>query len=79
MKKIAIVGGGSGGVSAANHLAYKLKSEIKEGKVKLILLEGSTKHYYQPGFLEIVFDLMSPQSTYKNEKRVLADGIALVE
>ena len=79
MKTIAIVGGGSGGVSAANHLAYKLKSEIKEGKVKLVLVEGSPRHYYQPGFLEIVFDLMSPQSTYKNEKRVLADGIALVE
>jgi sulfide:quinone oxidoreductase len=79
MKTIAIVGGGSGGVSAANHLAYKLKSEIKDGKVKLLLIEGSTRHYYQPGFLEIVFDLMTQQSTYKNEKRVLADGVTLIQ
>ena len=50
MKTIAIVGGGSGGVSAANHLAYKFKSEIKKGKVKLVLVEGSPRHYYQPGF-----------------------------
>ena len=78
MITIAIVGGGSGGASAANHIAYKLKNEIKEGKVELLLIEGGGRHYYQPGFLEIVFDLLSPQSTYKNETRVLAHGINLI-
>ena len=34
MITIAVIGGGSGGASAANHIAYKLKNEIKEGKVK---------------------------------------------
>ena len=34
MITIAIVGGGSGGASAANHIAYKLINEIKEGKAR---------------------------------------------
>ena len=78
MKTIAIVGGGSGGVSTANHLAYKLREQVKVGEVKIILVEGSQSHYYQPGFLEIPFDLMTPSSTYKPVSRMLADGIMLV-
>ncbi len=78
MKTIAIVGGGSGGVSTANHLAYKLREQVKVGEVKIVLVEGSQSHYYQPGFLEIPFDLMTPSSTYKPVSRMLADGIMLV-
>ena len=78
MKTIAIVGGGSGGISAANHLAYKLRDLVKTGDVKIILVEGSQRHYYQPGFLEIPFDMMTPSSTYKPVSGLLADGITLV-
>lgn len=78
MKTIAIVGGGSGGMSTANHLAYKLREHVKAGDVKIFLVEGSQRHYYQPGFLEIPFDMMSPPSTYRPVSRMLADGIILV-
>ncbi|MCL4341793.1 MAG: NAD(P)/FAD-dependent oxidoreductase, partial [Candidatus Thermoplasmatota archaeon] len=69
------IGGGSGGLSAANHLAYKLREPIKNGDVEIILVEGSQRHYYQPGFLEIPFGLMTPHSTYKPLSEMLADGI----
>jgi sulfide:quinone oxidoreductase len=78
MKTIAVVGGGSGGVSVANRLAYKLKGQIKDGTARILLLEGSPRHYYQPGFLEVVFDMMSPQGTYRNETRVLTGGVTLI-
>jgi len=78
MRTIAIIGGGSGGISTANHLAYKLKDHVKSGDIKIILVEGSQIHYYQPGFLEIPFDMMSPSSTYKPVQRMLAQGITLV-
>jgi sulfide:quinone oxidoreductase len=78
MRTIAIIGGGSGGISTANHLAYKLKDHVKSGDIKIILVEGSQIHYYQPGFLEIPFDMMSPSSTYKPVPRMLAQGITLV-
>jgi sulfide:quinone oxidoreductase len=78
MKTIAIVGGGSGGVSTANHLAYRLREQVKAGDVKIILVEGSQRHYYQPGFLEIPFDMMTPASTYKPETRMLVEGVTLV-
>jgi sulfide:quinone oxidoreductase len=78
MKIIAVVGGGSGGVSVSNHLAYKLRGQVKDGTVRILLLEGSPRHYYQPGFLEVVFNVMSPQGTYRNENRVLAEGVTLI-
>ena len=78
MKTIAIVGGGSGGVSTANHLAYKLREQVKAGDVKILLVEGSQRHYYQPGFLEIPFDMMTASSTYRPVSRMLAEGITLV-
>ncbi len=79
MKTIAIVGGGSGGVSAANHLAYKLRESVKNGEIRIVMIEGSQHHYYQPGFLEIPFDLMSPSSTYREMSHMLAEGITLVK
>ena len=78
MKTVAIVGGGSGGISAANHLASKLRREIEDKLVRIVLVEGSKRHYYQPGFLEIVFDLMPQQATYRNMDRMLTKGIALI-
>ena len=78
MKTIAIVGGGSGGLGTANRLAYKFKNEIKAGNIKIILIEGSTKHYYEPGFLEIPFNLLTKENTYREEKNMLAKGIVLV-
>jgi sulfide:quinone oxidoreductase len=79
MKTIAIVGGGSGGMSAANHLAYKLRDRVKSGDVKIMLIEGSQQHFYQPGFLEIPFDLMTPASTHKPISRMVADGVTVVQ
>ncbi len=78
MKTIAVVGGGSGGISTVNHLAYKLRDQVKSGDVKIILIEGSQRHYYQPGFLEIPFDMMTPASTYRPVLKMLADGVTLV-
>ena len=78
MRTIVIIGGGSGGLSTANHLAYKLREQVKNGEVKIILVEGSQRHYYQPGFLEIPFGLMTPSSTYRSLSEMLAEGIKLV-
>ncbi|MEM0134245.1 MAG: FAD/NAD(P)-binding oxidoreductase [Thermoplasmatales archaeon] len=79
MRTIAIVGGGSGGVSTANHLSYKLRDSIKRKETKIILIDPSAFHYYQPGFLEIPFGLMEQGETYKGMQKVLANGITLIQ
>ncbi len=79
MKTIAVIGGGSGGISAANHLSYKLREKLKRNEIRIILIEPSRYHYYQPGFLEIPFGLMRQEETYKEIDKVLATGVTLLQ
>ncbi len=79
MKTIVIIGGGSGGISTANHLAYRLRGSISSGDVHILLIEGSSRHYYQPGFLEIPFGVMSETETYRDERRMVVDGVDLIQ
>ena len=78
MKSIVIIGGGSGGVSVANHLAYNLRGEMRSGNVFITVVEGSKSHYYQPGFLEIPFGMLEKDETYRPVEKMLARGIKLV-
>ncbi len=78
MIRILIVGGGTGGLSTANHLAMNLRKEIKENSVKIILLNKEKRHYYQPGFLEIPFNLMRENETYRDLSRLSVNGIELI-
>jgi len=79
MKTVVIVGGGSGGISAANHLSYKLREKIEANDVKIVLIDPSRFHYYQPGFLEIPFGLMEQEETYREVNELLAKGITFLQ
>ena len=46
MKRILILGGGTGGLVAANELRKKLSKEHK-----IILIDRNDKHIYAPSFL----------------------------
>jgi len=79
MKNIVIVGGGSGGISVANHLSYNLRKKIEANDVKIVLIDPSRFHYYQPGFLEIPFGLMEQEETYREINGLLAKGITFLQ
>ena len=66
-------------MSTANHLAYKLRDNIRNGEVKIVLFDGSGKHYYQPGFLEIPFNMMVPASTHRPMLRLAAEGVTIIQ
>ncbi len=75
MKKIVIVGGGTGGTILANNLARRLSAELRTGEVRLTVLSASDKHMYQPGLLYVAFGRMSSQELYQDQASLLEPGI----
>ncbi|UCG27562.1 MAG: NAD(P)/FAD-dependent oxidoreductase [Bacteroidales bacterium] len=66
MKKILILGGGTGGTIMAN----KLRKTLERDEWDITLVDQDKTHYYQPGFLFIPFgiytkyDVMKPKSDF---------------
>ncbi|MGP6206949.1 NAD(P)/FAD-dependent oxidoreductase [Cuniculiplasma sp. SKW3] len=79
MKRIIVVGGGSGGVSAANRISQSLSREISTGAVELMLIDGKKNHFYQPGFLEVPFDILEKEETHRPMEYMLSKRIKRVE
>ncbi|NOZ36805.1 MAG: NAD(P)/FAD-dependent oxidoreductase [Gammaproteobacteria bacterium] len=75
MKKIVIVGGGTGGTILANNLARRLSAELRSGEVRVTVLSASDKHMYQPGLLYVAFGRMSSQELYQDQASLLEPGI----
>lgn len=55
MERIAIVGGGAGGLILASKLAKEMSEEIRKGQVSVTVFDGSEYHEFQPGYLRIAF------------------------
>ncbi len=77
-KQIVILGGGTGGTMAANHLAKGLNREIKKGEVKITMVTNEEEHIYQPGWLFVAFGLQHPEHYIKKQKALLHPNVNLV-
>jgi len=75
MKKILIVGGGTGGTILANNLARRLSEELETGTVRITVLSASDKHMYQPGLLYVAFGRMAAQDLYQDQASLFEPGI----
>jgi sulfide:quinone oxidoreductase len=78
MKRLVIVGAGTGGLMVANFVARDLSREIAHGEISVTLLGDKDEYIYQPGFLYVVFDLMRPAQLIRPIKELLAPGIEFV-
>ena len=68
MKRILILGGGTGGTLAANLLARKLKSR----EAQITLVSASRRHLYQPGWLYVPFGRQDPRALSRPERSLLS-------
>lgn len=74
MKRIVILGAGSGGTMMANHLIKKI--DKKEWSITVI--DEERKHYYQAGFIFIPFGIETTKTVTKQIKDFLPRGIDLM-
>ena len=74
MKRLVILGAGTAGTMMANHLNHELKKEHWE----ISIIDERTKHYYQPGYLFLPFDIYKPEDIVKEIDEFIPKGVNLI-
>ncbi|RMD52467.1 MAG: NAD(P)/FAD-dependent oxidoreductase [Nitrospirae bacterium] len=74
MKQILILGAGSAGVMCAN----RFRREFTKEEVEITVVEKNDKHYYQPAYSLVVWDLEEPENIVRPVKGLLHEGINLI-
>ncbi len=74
MKKIVIVGAGTGGTAIAN----KLRKVLSHYKWEITIIDRDDNHVYQPGLLFVPFGISTVNSLIRSRKKYISDGINFV-
>jgi len=76
-ERIAIVGGGTGGVVLANDLAERLAPEIDAGEVEVVLFNDDPDHVYKPVWLYVAFGKREPADGRRPLSELVDDRVDL--
>ncbi|MFC1640374.1 FAD-dependent oxidoreductase, partial [Gemmatimonadota bacterium] len=71
MKRVVILGAGTGGTIMANRIWSQHKKEVAAGEMCITVVDQDNRHIYQPGLLFIPFDIYEPKDTVKQRKPFL--------
>jgi sulfide:quinone oxidoreductase len=71
MKKLLILGAGTGGTIMAN----KMRKELARDEWKITIIDQHKTHYYQPGFLFIPFGYYKKEDVVKPKQNFLPPGV----
>lgn len=74
MKQLLILGGGTGGTIMAN----KLTAALDESEWQITVVDGTEKHYYQPGFLFVPFGIYRMRDLVKPRRQYLPSGVKVI-
>lgn len=74
MKKLLILGGGTGGTIMAN----KMRKELARDEWDITVVDQEKTHYYQPGFLFIPFGYYNEKDVIKPKNNFIPVGVNLV-
>ena len=72
MKRIVILGGGTGGTLAAN----RLRRAYRGSEAEIVVVDRDDDHVYQPGLLFVPFGLADMRRMTRSRRRQLRPGIA---
>jgi sulfide:quinone oxidoreductase len=75
MKRIVILGGGTGGTITAN----RLRRELSLDEVQIVVVDRDDAHVYQPGLLFVPFGLAHAEDLVRPRGRQLHAGIEFIE
>ena len=75
MRRILILGGGTGGTLTANRLSRM----FGPGEVSIIVVDQDDRHVYQPALLFVPFGLADPTKIVRPRSRQLHSGIGYVQ
>ena len=75
MRRIVILGGGTGGTIAAN----RLRRIYGSGEAEIVVVDADDEHVYQPGLLFVPFGLADPGRLVRPRHRQLRAGISFRE
>lgn len=78
MKNIIILGGGTGGTMVANHLVKRLRSDITQGDLQIMMITEAEQHIYQPGYLFVAFGLENPKHYVQEQRNLVSPYIQLI-
>jgi sulfide:quinone oxidoreductase len=71
VRRVVILGGGTGGTLAAN----RLRKAYPPGDVLITVIDQDDAHVYQPGLLFVPFGLTHPEDITRPRGRQLRDGV----
>ncbi|MBL7112206.1 MAG: NAD(P)/FAD-dependent oxidoreductase [Bacteroidales bacterium] len=74
MKKLLILGAGTGGTIMAN----KLSKVLDQSEWEITIVDADKNHYYQPGFLFIPFGTYNKQDVIKPKADFIPPGVNLI-
>jgi sulfide:quinone oxidoreductase len=75
MRRIVVLGGGTGGTIAAN----RLRGIYARGEAEIVVVDRDDEHVYQPGLLFVPFGLADPAQLVRPRHRQLRPGVVFRE
>jgi sulfide:quinone oxidoreductase len=75
VKRVAIIGGGTGGTLVANRLRRQHPAEALE----IVVIDRDDRHVYQPGLLFVPFGLEDPDGIVRSRRAQLHEGVEFRE
>ncbi len=71
MKRVVIIGGGTGGTLVANRLRRRHPAE----ELEIVVIDRDDRHLYQPGLLFVPFGLEDPDGIVRSRRAQLREGV----
>ena len=78
MIKIAMIGGGAGGLITTSKLSAELSEEIKQEKVSITIFDRKETQEFQPGYLETAFRGTKPEKLKRPVDKLISKGVKIV-